>query len=339
MSVVKYHNDFNKISLGRFNEIEQNLLFGILVKCKNKQDIEMEFSLNDLISLVGNRSNLTNDEIRKMAMNLADNFIKLDFRAIKEIEQGQTIHGFFNLFSHILVYVDKNDNLDKISLKVNPDFAYLINEFAKEFTQFELEEFIFLKGRYVKTLYRHLKQFRTTGVWRVSLEHFRDILCIPNTYKMCDIDKQILKPCIAQLSEELNIFELFDNSHNKTTRTPFKNLKYTKIKGFGRGRGGSITHIEFTFDKQKSINSKNTDKKMVLKSDKLEPYFIEKLKECANCRGLVIYKDCSLYLHTISVDDEFVTLSLSNHKHFFKGSALTLTFKQAEQFAKSNNLI
>ncbi|WP_270992045.1 RepB family plasmid replication initiator protein, partial [Campylobacter upsaliensis] len=34
--IVQYHNDFNKIKLPNFNELEQNLLCAIFVKIKNK---------------------------------------------------------------------------------------------------------------------------------------------------------------------------------------------------------------------------------------------------------------------------------------------------------------
>ena len=31
--IVEYHNDLHKLSLAKFSELEQNLLFGVLVKC------------------------------------------------------------------------------------------------------------------------------------------------------------------------------------------------------------------------------------------------------------------------------------------------------------------
>ena len=155
--VVKYHNDFNKVGLGAFNELEQNLLFGILVECRNKQDIEFELSADDLARFVKVRRNVTNDELFKMAFNLSKNFLKLDFRVVKR-DGNRICRGFFNLFDTLLVCSIEFDNyeiLEKIIIKVNPDFVYLINQLAEHFTQFELEEFIFLKGRYTKTLYRY----------------------------------------------------------------------------------------------------------------------------------------------------------------------------------------
>ena len=341
--VVKYHNDFNKVGLGAFNELEQNLLFGILVECRNKQDIEFELSADDLARFVKVRRNVTNDELFKMAFNLSKNFLKLDFRVVKR-DGNRICRGFFNLFETLLVCSIECDNyeiLEKIVIKVNPDFAYLINQLAEHFTQFELEEFIFLKGRYTKTLYRYLKQFRTTGVWRVTWDNFKMLLDIPKSYPVCMIDSRILEPCVKQLQEPLNLFE--------RARTPFKNLKYKKIKGKGRGRGGNITHIEFTFDKQTAQGEHITHfmgqeiapshAKEYKEPQKLEPIFIQKFMELAKKKGEIVYFGKWYHLHNFIKDDKKITLCLSKQKSIFNGFYADITLAQAEQLAKDNNLI
>ena len=343
VEVVKYHNDFNKVGLGAFNELEQNLLFGILVECRNKQDIEFELSADDLARFVKVRSNVTNDELFKMACDLSKNFLKLDFRVVKR-DGNRICRGFFNLFETLLVCSIECDNyeiLEKIVIKVNPDFAYLINQLAEHFTQFELEEFIFLKGRYTKTLYRYLKQFRTTGVWRVTWDNFKMLLDIPKSYPVCMIDSRILEPCVKQLQEPLNLFE--------RARTPFKNLKYKKIKGKGRGRGGNITHIEFTFDKQTAQGEHIADfmgqeiapsqAKEYKEPQKLEPIFIQKLMELAKKKGEIVYFGKWYHLHNFIKDDKKITLCLSKQKSIFNGFYADITLAQAEQLAKDNNLI
>ena len=341
--VVKYHNDFNKVGLGAFNELEQNLLFGILVECRNKQDIEFELSADDLARFVKVRRNVTNDELFKMAFNLSKNFLKLDFRVVKR-DGNRICRGFFNLFDTLLVCSIEFDNyeiLEKIIIKVNPDFVYLINQLAEHFTQFELEEFIFLKGRYTKTLYRYLKQFRTTGIWRVSWDDFKMLLDIPKSYEMRDIEKRVLKPSVEQLQEPLNLFE--------RARTPFKNLKYTKIKGKGRGRGGNVTHIEFTFDKQTAQGEPIADfmgqeiapshAKEYKEPQKLEPIFIQKLMELAKKKGEIVYFGKWYHLHNFIKNDKKITLCLSRQKSIFNGFYADITLAQAEQLAKDNNVM
>ena len=66
---------------------------------------------------------------------------------------------------------------------------------------------------------------------------------IPKDYEMCDIDKRILKPAIKELTAEQNLFDF-------GKRTPFKNLKYTKLdknkKENPRGRN-KVCYIRFDF--------------------------------------------------------------------------------------------
>lgn len=342
--VVKYHNDLNKVGLGAFNELEQNLLFGILVECRNKQDTELEFSADKLLKLVSVRRNVTNDELFKMACNLSQNFLKLDFRVVKK-NGNKICRGFFNLFETLLVCSIEYDNfevLEKIIIKVNPDFAYLINELAEHFTQFELEEFIFLKGRYTKTLYRYLKQFRTTGIWRVAWDDFKMLLDIPPSYPMGMIDNRILKPSVAQLQEPLNLFE--------RSRTPFKNLKYTKIKGKGRGRGGAVTHIEFTFDKQTPQGEQISQfmgqelapsgAKEYKEPRKLEPIFIQRLRELAEKRGEVVYKNQNLFIHSVANKGDLISICFSSHARSFQnGFYADFTLEQAELLCFKNHLL
>ena len=212
---------------------------------------------------------------------------------------------------------------------------------TKHFTQFELEEFLFLSGKYTKALYIHLKQFRTTGVWRVSWDNFKELLGIPSNYRMCDIDLRILKPSVAQLQEPLNLFE--------RSRTPFKNLKYTKIKGKGRGRGGAVTHIEFTFDKQTAQGEPISNfmgqeiapshAKEYKEPQKLEPIFIQKLMELAKKKGEIVYFGKWYHLHNFIKNDEKITLCLSRQKSIFNGFYADITLAQAENLAKENNLI
>ena len=244
--IVKYSNDLHKLKIGNFGEMEQNLLFGILANCRDKYD-EFVMTLAELNEFSPSRKYTANEMLQK-ALSLRESIFKLDFSVIKSKDENYHEQDIYNLFSRFTICYNgkKNDfenaELTEIRLKVNEDFRELIANLTKEFTQYELEEFIFLNSRYTKTIYRYLKQFRTTGIWRVKWDDFKEILGIPNSYEMRDINKRILEPSIKQLQEPLNLFE--------RSRTPFKNLKYTKIKGKGRGRGGAIKEIEFTFDKQ-----------------------------------------------------------------------------------------
>ncbi|MBX1156973.1 replication initiation protein, partial [Campylobacter jejuni] len=57
-----------------------------------------------------------------------------------------------------------------------------------------------------------------------------------------------LKPAIKELSKERNLFD--------QVRVPFKNLAYEKEKAKGRGQGGKVSGITFTFKPESVLMQK-----------------------------------------------------------------------------------
>ncbi|HDX6248811.1 TPA: replication initiation protein, partial [Campylobacter fetus subsp. venerealis] len=151
----------------------------------------------------------------------------------------------FNLFTEFCIksYDEEVTDIISIELGVNPRFAYLIGELTANFTSFELKEFIGISGKYSKTLYRLLKQFRNSGkciIYSKKWDEFRDFMDIPESYLPHHIDQRVLNPAVKELSAERDLF------NNK--KPIFENLTYKKIKDpKGRGRGGKVIGIEFYF--------------------------------------------------------------------------------------------
>ncbi|RAX56478.1 hypothetical protein CCZ01_09405 [Helicobacter monodelphidis] len=250
--IVKYHNDFNKIKLPSFNELQQNLLFGIISKIREKGDSIFEFSATELNEFVKER-NYTKKELFQEVSNLKTNFFKADFTII-EREGNKVAERTINLFQDFTIFYEDNKDthdfvkFEKIRIQVNPTFQYLLNGIISNFTRFELVEFISLSGKYTKTLYRLLKQFRSTGYLKMEWEEFKRVIDIPENKTMGEIDKFILKPALKELTKPRTLFDI--------KRIPFENLSYTKIKGKGRGRGGNVIGIEFTFTIQEPLELK-----------------------------------------------------------------------------------
>lgn len=259
--IVKYHNDLNKIKFPNFNELEQNLFVKILYELKDKQDNRVFFFPQELE--YWSNSHLTNNEILEIITRLKNVFFNASFIVTFQDEQHKNrIHrGTIHLFDEFYEIYEKNEdskNIEEIvgiSMQINSKFAYLLNDLTKDFTSFELAEFIALSGKYTKTLYRLLKQYRQTGYMRMEWGKFKEIMNIPEDYRQIDIDTRVLKPAIKELTAERNLFD--------TKRIPFKDLSYTKIKGKGRGRGGNVIAIEFIFKKQTDFLTKDEQIKLL----------------------------------------------------------------------------
>lgn len=222
--IVKYSNHMNKVRFRDFNPVELNLLMTICSKMKEKELEIIEFSFEKLKEL----SNYDNTQsTKKFVSDLEKTYkklINLDFR----IETEDKIIGFV-LFSEYEIDLNKKT----VKIGVNPKFKFILNDFTKLYTRFELQEFLDIKSKYAKECYRRLKQFKSTGIWKITIEDFKDVFSIPKSYKMRDIDKKILNPILEELSPI------------------FKNLEVEKVKKTGAysGRGNKVTHLIFTFEK------------------------------------------------------------------------------------------
>lgn len=281
--IVRHHNDFYKLNITEFKELEQNLLFGILVNCRDKQSVDFELSADELKSFV-DRTNATQEQLFKLVDDLATKFFKLDFTRIKECPDGSKEKEIYNLFSRFTIkYYGKNDKdpnarLEKIILRVNSDFAYLLDELTNGFyTEFELEEFMFLRGKYPKTLYRLLRRFRASGEYYTTWENFKEQMGIPQDMRNATIEKQILKPCVEKLSEAIKT-NLFD------ARIPFKNLTYSLKKEKSKRGKAQVSAIYFHFEKQGTClderqKTKNLENSKKIVANPKDPRYITDLKK------------------------------------------------------------
>ena len=273
--MVRYHNDLNKIVLPSFDEKELNLLFTILSKVKKKKAGEIvNVYAKDFYKIIG--KNYTNKELADIILTLKYKFFKADFTILLETDR-EIGNATINLFQTMAVWCVKDNiydgkdfskNFTRVELALNPLFEYILNDLVANFTEFELAEFVNIKGKYAKILYYHLKQFRSTGkvtIWQNSWEKFRKDLDIPKDYQQYNINQRILKPAIKELMKERTLFD--------QERIPFQNLKYEKIKGTGRGRGGNVIGIVFTFTPQRDLNeleqAQQENKQLIQKNERL----------------------------------------------------------------------
>ncbi|WP_283795097.1 replication initiation protein [Campylobacter coli] len=330
--IVKYHNDFNKIQLPSFTEQEQNLLCGIISKIReNPINQSIKLTPQELIKF--STENLTNKALGDMLFILRNKFFKADFMILIEDKERDFIgKEIINLFESFKLWYDKKDtefkHLLEIELKVNPRFEYIVNEITRNFTGFKLEEFITLSGKYTKTLYRLLKQYRTTGKAYFEWEEFCRIMDIPENKKICEIDRDILKPALKELTKERNLFDQI--------RVPFKNLAYEKEKQKGtRGRGGKVIGITFNFKPESVLMQKLEKESQKIMSD--EQKYLKILNNMKLNQVRFDYNDRFWQFNDFDFDefkiiaielvrDEYENLNFGNHMHF--------NAKNQEQFFK-----
>ena len=330
--IVEYHNDFNKLSLGNFSELEQNLLMAVLVNCRNQGNKIIKMSYDDVLHYVDSRKNITKKELLDIVTNLRTNFFKLDFKVIKK--QGHLkCEAYYNLFSKFEIYINElEQQFSHLILKVNDDFAYIINELTRDFTQFELDEFLYLRGKYSKSLYRLLKCVRTTGYYIKKWSDFKELMGIPESMRDNMIETRILKPCVEKLSETIKT-HLFD------ARIPFENLEYKFKKESSKRGKPQVTHIEFYFKPQPAsvleareaeINEQKAKKPIV---EPNEPRYITELKKlCHKTQEYEIGDDEYKFERVEKAGNNYLLIYIKNKERLFTPP---LTYENAQKYLKA----
>lgn len=228
-NLVVYKNDMNTVPLRNFSPKEMDLFFAICSQMRERGLNRVVFSFDDLRYL----SNYKITAIKHFVKDLEAIYNKLLQISFKVGTSEEFTR--FTLFTKYTVSF-KNQTIE---IAVNEEFSYILNRITSDFTRFELEEFTNLRSSYAKTAYRLLKQFRSTGIRVFIMDDFRRLLSIPDSYKMCDIDRQVIKPIIHEL------------------KPIFKELKVEKKAGRKTRKIERIT-FSFTPEKEEFIDSDGT---------------------------------------------------------------------------------
>lgn len=224
---VVYKNDLNLVPLRKFTSTEINLFFAMCNKLKEKETNTLHLSFDELKEL-SNYSPKTRN-INRFVKDLDDVYKKMLELTIR-YEDDEVIERFI-LFNHYRIH--KKDQYLEIS--TSPNLKHILNSITSNFTKFELKEMTNLKSTYSKNMFRILKQYKHTGYMKIKIDDFRERLDIPKSYRMTDINKNVLKPIFTELN------------------AIFNNLHINKIKA---KKGRKIEWLEFIFDPEKRIHNK-----------------------------------------------------------------------------------
>ena len=224
---VVYKNDLNLVPLRKFTSTEINLFFAMCNKLKEKETNTLHLSFDELKEL-SNYSPKTRN-INRFVKDLDDVYKKMLELTIR-YEDDEVIERLI-LFNHYRIH--KKDQYLEIS--TSPNLKHILNSITSNFTKFELKEMTNLKSTYSKNMFRILKQYKHTGYMKIKIDDFRERLDIPKSYRMTDINKNVLKPIVTELN------------------AIFNNLHINKIKA---KKGRKIEWLEFIFDPEKRIHNK-----------------------------------------------------------------------------------
>lgn len=230
-NIVRYNNGLNGVALRTFSPVDMDLFWSICSKMKRKQSNQEIFSFAE-IREISKYSQRGTEIFAADVIQMADKLGGMAFY----FEDEHTWERL-NLFQRFLVDKDK----ETLTVKVNEQFEFILNSIGTNFTRFELENMTKLKSSYSKELYRQLMAHRDIstkkGAWFVRVEDFRELLAVPNSFRMTNIDKRIFEVAKEEfLKSDKNGIQIFSS------------FKVEKVKARS---GNKISSFKIYFEESK----------------------------------------------------------------------------------------
>ncbi len=230
--VVKYNNYMNELSFKDFSDYDLNFLMVICAKMKDLGEETQHFEYNQLMKLLDWDMSKSIDVFHKDLKRMSEKLRHVG----ATIDIDPDVFTAFNLFSDFVGDKRKRE----LTVTLNPRFKYILNDLTKNFTKFELSEYVHLDGKYSKLLYQHLKQYRRTGWWQISVDDIRRELAIPDSMPTRNIVPKVLNTSIELIR----------------TCKGFGELEVEVIRSSRRGR--AVIGYKFTWTADKQIPGQMT---------------------------------------------------------------------------------
>lgn len=226
--VVRYNNGLNTVPLRNFTPVEMDIFWSICSKMKRKSSQEITFDFEVF-------KELSKYDRREKASFY--NALKSTWDKMKNLNyQFEDSNYFEELLLFQRFAIDKNN--EKVIIQASERFEFILNSIGSNFTRFELENMTRLSSSYTKEIYRQLMGHRDMktrkGAWFVRVDDFREILSIPASYRMTDIDRQIFKVATKEFT-----------SKNEDGHIIFSKFKVEKIKA---RKGNRISSFRIFFE-------------------------------------------------------------------------------------------
>lgn len=269
--LIIYGNDFNKLDLGELSKVSMNLLMALCSKLKDQGGRHIIIEFDELKVLAAYKHNGNHPEDFPLALEtMIDQLLKVNSKILIRKPSGKRIIYRFDLFPTFII----SEEDQTLEVAVNIDFQFLLND-LKDYTSLERKEFMALRSKYSKTLYRLLRQWKSVGRLTVgdggqeySIESFKRKMGMPDSYTTRDISK-----CVDKAVDEINKLNNGKGS--------IRNLRCEKV--YAKQRGKPLCKLIFTFVKVEKNNA--------IQGDIAEDPIYQVVKETLNIKKELRFSD------------------------------------------------
>ncbi len=255
MSKISIHREVNSSIIPFDQESLINVFYGLIKKFNKEIDKSIiEVTKMELWALLGyNNKNYNPEEIKKIIKQLTKSgtyeipenqskisgsiFVIEELENTLKIEIPSTFRKYIFTQKDIDLIVKAKHN-KKMQIEELDYWNNTLKNKKKDLVLLKEADIFNIKGKYAKRLYTLLAQNSLTRKYEKDLKGFREILEIPQAYKMGNIDQKVLNPAIKEIE----------------LKTKIRNIKINKIK-----IGKVINKIVFTFTEAKEHHIDNTE--------------------------------------------------------------------------------
>ena len=220
-TIVKYKNEFNNLNLTKLNPTEHNVFFTLLSTLKNIGTSEVTLNFKDFRHKASIDRNISDDEFESLVIGT---LTKVGAGTFVVDNADQWV--MFPLFQKI--EVNKKDK--ELKYVVSDTFTKYFNDYISKYTAFPLIDFVKIKKKYAKNMYRMFMQYTNTGVYVDNFEHFvYEVLGVPKTTKRANIVTKYINPNIKYLREKIPMFRDLEVNYSKNKKT-YVGIEFTWTK-------------------------------------------------------------------------------------------------------------
>ena len=215
--IVKFENSLNRVIFNSFGKEDFDIYATIISKVKYKGTEFVDFTFDELKSRIDTHKNYSAteflDKLTSMNAKLVSSHIRSD--------TDEYVHQF-TFFSDFITDLEK----ETLRVRVSDRYCYIVNEFDTGFTRFELEEFVSYESKFIARFFMQMKQYRTTGYFKMRLVEFREKFNVPKEYRFAHIEKRMLDLLEVELKNYNISYEIIKGNKGKVGRPKIEALAF-----------------------------------------------------------------------------------------------------------------
>lgn len=214
--IILKSNEITQKATFDLNEVELKCINYVVSlievdKTYTEQDY-FEVSVKELADLIGLTGGSRYKRIREAFLSIGNKG-----RTIK-LDDGVDL----DLRFFLKVYGSEKGGAIRVSLM--QEMLVFLQNLKSNFTMFELRHTLVLNSKYSIRLYEMCKSWQTKGYFVLYIDQIKDMWCIPESYRECDV-KKLIDKCKVEISKKTDILVYTEREFRKG-----KNLMAIKLK-------------------------------------------------------------------------------------------------------------